>query len=416
MGIKIWSLEKFQRVMVTIFDSDTEYQSSHVQISRNANVVADTFKSARRADLSRLLKNEKLNGPADRDRATVTSDMVQFTGYYIYVHDMEEQTRPVMARDYKKPAHKEDGKWPQFRLTGPGRCPFVEDVTHLKKMQLQEKKLQEMKLQEQKVALAKSKGDVAAAPRTRAAAAIEAARARPTPETHEQRALTEIDSNASSRPSTATTASKPLEPPKLIPAKRSNAETAAPVLFGSAQASLRTLPRFAGGEPVASGVQPSNVTSAIRSQMISSTAAAPGAMANSSREVHQLKRKVLERNSGPSANSMPSSYMNDVRAAINADMPATRAAARKAKETVTRIHEDDPEDEDEKAQNKQSGRGKKCKIAEKELKPGYCENCREKFEDFDEVSYAIIEVDSNSFEEWLIRNSTSYRASIASSL
>ena len=383
--MKIWTLEKFQRIMATMFDLNTGEQSSQIQVSRSSHPAKDTSKSAKVADLSQLLKNEKLNGPADRDRAALTSDMVQFTGYYIYVHDMEEQTRPSMARDYKKPANKEDGKWPQFRLTGPGRCPFVEDTVHLKKLQLQDRKNQEVKLQEQKVAIVNPK-EVIVLPRTRAAAANEAAQARPKFDLQEKRALIEIDSNVSSRPSTATTASKPLEPPKLIPAKRGNPENAPPGLFGSAQANLRSLPRFAGGEPVASGVQPSNITSAIRSQMISSTAAAPGAMTNSSREVHQLKRKVLERNSGPSANSIPSSYINDVRAAINADVPATRAATRKAKETITRIHEDDGEEEIEKGQGRQAGRKKKGQVAEKDSKPGYCENCREKFEDFDQVS------------------------------
>ncbi|KAI9666066.1 MAG: hypothetical protein M1821_004001 [Bathelium mastoideum] len=382
MGIKIWSLEKFQRIMATMFESETGEKHPHAQVSRSTTLTTETSKASKVADLSRLLKNEKLNGPTDRDRTTVTSDMVQFTGYYIYVHDMEEQTRPVMARDYKKPANKEDGKWPQFRLTGPGRCPFIEDAVHLKRLQLQDKKLHEMKCQEQRNNLVKSK-EAPVAPRTRAAAALEAARAQPMLDIQSNRALTEIDSNISSRPSTATT-SKPLDPPKLIPSKRCNPDTASPALFGSAQASLRARPRFAGGEPVASGVQPSNVTSAIKSQMISSTAAAPGATSNSSKEFTQLQRKVLERNSGPSANSMPSSYLNDVRAAINIDVPPTRAAARKAKESMTRLHGDEPAGRNEKTQTKLTGRKKKEQAAEKELKPGYCENCREKFEDFDE--------------------------------
>ena len=385
MGIKIWSLEKFQRIMATMFDSDTAEKSLHPRATRLSNLAADTTKAAKAADLSRLLKNEKLNGPADRDRAALTSDMVQFTGYFIYVHDMEEQTRPVMARDYKKPATREEGKWPQFRLTGPGRCPFIEDTMYLKKLQLQERK----RYQEEEATLAKL-GEDFVAPRTRAARAIESARAieyaraQPKPESQEQRALTEIDSNVSSRPSTGT-ASKPLEPPKLIPAKRTNPENT-PAFFGSAQASLRTHPRFVGGEPIASGVQPSNITSAIRSQMISSTAAAPGATTNSSKEVTQLQRKVLERNSGPSANSLPSSYLNDVRAAINVDGPPTRAAARKAKESMTKIHEDDSTAKNGKSQLKLAGKKKQGEEAEKDLKPGYCENCREKFEDFNEVS------------------------------
>jgi regulatory subunit for Cdc7p protein kinase len=118
--------------------------------------------------------------------------------------------------------------------------------------------------------------------------------------------------------------------------------------------------------------------------MISSTAAAPGARAGTSKEMHQLKRKILEKNSAPSANSIPSSYMNDVRAAIN-DCPPPRAAKRKAQDTLTQIHEDTTVSEEEKQQRKPVIARSRKKATEKELKPGYCENCREKFNDFDEV-------------------------------
>ncbi|KAI9712693.1 MAG: hypothetical protein M1820_001314 [Bogoriella megaspora] len=384
MGMKIWTLEKFQRIMTTMFESDTGEEPAQTHRIRASGTVIAASKTAQSADLSQLLKNEKVNGPADRDRAALTSDLVQFSGYYVYVHDMDEVSRPVMARDYKKPSNKEEGKWPQFRLTGPGRCPFIEDAAHMRKLQLQQDKLREAKIREQKAALPTKQANPPVLTRTRAAAAMQAARNQPQADELEKRTLTEIDSSISSRPSTATQASKPLEPPRVIPAKRTNPETVTPVLFGSAQANLRTMPRFAGGEPIASGVQPSNVTSAIRSQMISSTAAAPGAMTNSSREVHQLQRKVLERNSGPSLNSMPSSYMNDVRAAINADVPTTRAATRKAQETIMHIHEDGAEDEEQQQTKKPVGRKKRTPTIEREVKAGYCENCREKFDDFDE--------------------------------
>ncbi|KAK1076618.1 Cdc7p-Dbf4p kinase complex regulatory subunit, partial [Friedmanniomyces endolithicus] len=137
--------------------------------------------------------------------------------------------------------------------------------------------------------------------------------------------------------------SKPLDSPRGLPAKRQSSNEGMPSLFGSTQQTLRGLPRMIGGEPVASGLQHSNVTSAIRSQYISSAAissTAPGAnhRIGDSKEVSALKRKVLER--GASVNShvsMPSSYMNDMRAAINNDNdrdPPPRAAKRKAQETL----------------------------------------------------------------------------------
>ncbi|OCL08873.1 hypothetical protein AOQ84DRAFT_363742 [Glonium stellatum] len=374
MGMKIWSAEKLQRMLNTMFNADTGEQPPDVSNTRRHGAALAQLKAGREADLQQMLQNEKVNGPADRDLTVATQEMVQLRGYYIYIHDMDEKTRPVMVREYPKTATKEEGKWPQFRVTGPGKCPFLEDASHLKRVQEEQQK-------------AKAEKASTAAPRTRAAAALEAAKDNVSV-ISEKQVLGE-NNNLAKRPTSAAgqaggvqNASKPLDPPKLIPTKRGNPD-GMPPLFGSAQASIRALPRFAGGEPVASGIQPSNITSAIRSQMISSTAAAPGARAGTSKEVHQLKRKVLEKNSAPSANSMPSSYMNDVRAAINDCGPPQRAAKRKAQETLANIHEDMTLSEEEKNTRKIIAVRRK-KTSEKELKPGYCENCREKFNDFDE--------------------------------
>jgi regulatory subunit for Cdc7p protein kinase len=299
--------------------------------------------------------------------------MIPLRGYYVYVHDMDEVTRPVMIREYQK-VEKEKGKWPQFRASGNGKCPFVEDP-HFGRRQHEEQEARRLARQ------------AAPAPRTRAASALE-----------EKNALVE-NNNLARRPSAPAVIvkedeedAKPLDPPKALPSKRCNTADGAPPMFGSAQASIRTMPRFIAGEPVASGLHQSNITSAIRSQMISSTAAAP--RAGNSKEVNQLKRKVLEKNSVPSTNtnSGHSSVMNDVRAALNQEhSQPIRAAKRKAQETFGHMHED----ADEERQARKAAALRRRKTAEKELKPGYCENCREKFNDFDEVgttSYNITAV------------------------
>jgi regulatory subunit for Cdc7p protein kinase len=58
-----------------------------------------------------------------------------------------------------------------------------------------------------------------------------------------------------------------------------------------------------------------------------------------------------------------------------------RAAKRKAQENMGHAHDDG----DEERQARKAAALRRRKTAEKELKPGYCENCREKFNDFDEV-------------------------------
>lgn len=368
LGIKIWTLEKLQRVLRTMLETDTGDQHaaqdarSHVAASRAAT------RPGKDADLEQLLRNEKINGPADRDLTVAAQDMVPLKGCYLYIHDMDEKTKPVMVRDYAKAATKEQGKWPQFRLTPVGRCPFVEDPAHTKKLQQQEREAQKA-------------NEEAAQRKTRALAEREAnLRRSPRKLAHP------------SKPELA----KPLAPPKQIPAKRQSSAEGMPPLFGSAQQSLRGLPRMIGGEPVASGLQHSNVTSAIRSQAISSaaissTAAGVNKRVSDSKEVNALKRKVLERgNSATSNYSMPTSYMNDVRAALNDDSnPPPRAAKRKAQETLGVLHEDDEDNADSIRPAHRKPAPRKKKPVQKKPKPGYCENCRDKFDDFDDVSLLV---------------------------
>ena len=382
LGIKIWALEKLQRVLKTMLETDTSEVTTAQDSRPHAAAAKPVTKPAKDADLEQLLRNEKINGPADRDMTVAAQDMVTFKGCFLYIHDMDEKTKPVMVREYNKPATKEQGKWPQFRLTPAGRCPFIEDPQHTKKLQQQEREAQ---------AAAKADQEAAAQRKTRAGSA-----------TAPPRALAECEVNLRRSPrklvqQNPTELSKPLEPPKGLPAKRQTSAEGMPPLFGSAQQNMRGLPRMIGGEPVASGLQQSNVTSAIRSQAISSaaissTAAGVNKRVGDSKEVSALKRKVLERGANVTSNqSMPSSYINDVRAALNDDnIPPPRAAKRKAQETLGVVHEDEEDNQDSvRPMHRKPPAPRKRKPVQKEPKPGYCENCRDKFDDFDDVSYFL---------------------------
>lgn len=358
LGMKIWVVDKLQRMLDTMFNTATGEDVTQYT-TRNG---VTSLQPANRRDLQKLLEQEKLSRPTDRDYTVAAQDLLPLRGFYIYIHDMDEQTRPVMVREYPKVSKKEDGKWPQFRVSGNYKCPFIEDREAVRRQQLEEQDARHARRMAN------------AAPRTRAITAA----------MDEQRAL--ADNPNLARRSTAPNASakeenvRPTEGPKTLQTTRDGA----PPMFGSAQASLRTLPRFIGGEPVASGLHQSNITSAIKSQMISSTAAAPGARAGNSKEVNQLKRKVLEKNSAPSTNSGHSSTMNDasLRAAFSQDhSQPMRAAKRKAQETLGLVREDTQQER----KAKKAAAIRRTKPVEKELKPGYCENCREKFNDFDEV-------------------------------
>jgi regulatory subunit for Cdc7p protein kinase len=148
--------------------------------------------------------------------------------------------------------------------------------------------------------------------------------------------------------------------------------------------------RLFGGEPVASGLQQSNITSAIRSQMISSTAAGPGAKAGTSKEVYGLQRKVLERTSGPTSLGLASSHrMTDLNIASK-DEAGARIRKRKNQESLGAIEEDGWNNEQENTarrtdENRTVKALPKRKVVKRDPKPGYCENCMDKFDDFEEV-------------------------------
>jgi regulatory subunit for Cdc7p protein kinase len=381
MGMKLWAAEKLQRILAHMFDEG----ATHGHNTRGNNIAVTTVR-AREEDLSQVLRNEKHNGLADRDPSAFTKDLVLFKGPFIYIHDMDGKTRPTMVREYPKVARRQDGAWPQFRSATVGKCPFVED--HMSKKELEREREKE---KERALALQLER-EAQQAHKTRSVSAFESVQMDPPRRTSPRKALREV-SNVPNGPSLNLAPpqfSKLISPPKV---KRHTA-----LLPATAEAPaigfIRPVHMHFAGEPAASGIQQSNLTSAIRSNMISSTAAAPGAKAGTSREVHELKRKVLERsNTGSlSVGSMPSSHrMTDLAGHLrNARAPAPqRAAKSKAQEKLGGVQEEDNPSEDELAAERAAlVSSRKKRAAKKDPKPGYCENCRDKYDDFDEVSHA----------------------------
>jgi regulatory subunit for Cdc7p protein kinase len=379
MGMKIWALEKLQRILVSML----EYDSGNGQNSR-AIITAAGNARLRDEDLSQVLRNEKLNGPLDRDLAASAKELVLFKGPFIYIHDMDGKTRSTMVREYPKVAKRTDGAWPQFRSAAVGKCPFIDDPATKKELE---------KEKERERAMAAQQVREAQAPRTRSVAAIQDAQMNP-PRRSPRRALTEVRNVPAPAPAFKDVVPKAptFEAPKALPQMSFAARQEPTGGF------IRPQYMHFAREPAASGIQRSNVTSAIQSQMISSTAAAPGAKAGTSKEVHELKRKVLERtNTGSlSVGSIPSSHrMTDIAGALkNARAPAPqRAAKSKAQEKLGGIVEEGgvlSDDELAVERTMHHAPVKKKKVARKDPKPGYCENCRDKYEDFDDVSADIV--------------------------
>ncbi|KAH6679583.1 Dfp1/Him1, central region-domain-containing protein [Halenospora varia] len=379
LGMKIWALEKLQRMMTTMFDTDTGYQTAHGHNTRSNSVHGSTAIPRTTADLSQLLRNERIHGPSDRDPTVATKEITVFKGPFIYVHDIDEKQKPIMVREYAKVAHKEDGDWPQFRSVANGKCPFVEEVDYSRREAEREKELARLHRQQEK--------EKAMVPRTRAAAAGESTRMQPPKAVGTKRVLSAMDDGQNRNVTVSTKQSNPFAPSKSSMSHRTDYEASS---RGNQNAfvSRAGVGRLFGGEPVASGLQQSTATSAIRSAMISSTAAQPGAKAGTSKELHGLQRKVLEKNSGgPGSYGLASSHrMTDLTAAARDDMGGRTS---RRKDQLELIEEDgNPSENEDHARKAEAARKAKAvqqrKLEKRDPKPGYCENCCDKFEDFEE--------------------------------
>lgn len=367
--MKIWSLDKLQRIVSAINDPDIGIQ--HGQYSRN--VTASRTRGRAEDDLSLALRNERLHGYTDRD---TFRDMVSFKGPFIYVHDMDEKTRPVMVREYPKVARRQDGIWPQFRSSRLGKCPFLIDEEP-KKEPREKKPATKPKPAEAAVA---PKEPLGPPPKPQIKPQIYE-----DPENDAGSEVSEIDERAVLGPVPDATANLPLR----AHSAGKNPETSRQPIVNPAHSLRNHWPR----EPAASGVQPSNITSAIRSQMVSSAAGGPGAKAATSKEVHELKRKVLEKSNGISMGEKPASYGHADASAIDRHIraPVSRAAKVKAQGSLAPVREDvkaQPTSKTRQGATRKNGNSKKA--PKREPKPGYCENCREKFDDFDEVSFVSL--------------------------
>ena len=387
MGIKIWQLEKLQRIIATILEVEDDHPGHNTRSqAAHANQATNLSKELTLED---VLREDAKKKNRERDIPNAAEDIVPLRAPHIYVFDMNEKTKPILLREYRRVERREDGDWPQFRSASKFKCPFIEDEPHHREAGRRE----EDQAQEEKPGLEADVKDQQGDGRPEGS---HEKRMQPPGKVEHKRPLAETEQAANARmPRLA----QQLPQPNLYNP------------FNDDRTKDRIIPPMAGhvlrNEPMASGMQASNVTSAIRSQMISSAAAAPGAKAGTSREIHGLQRKVLERNSGPLLGGLganTTSRMSTGPAALAAPaVPAERtfrsnprAAKQKAQEklggagrgNLTQIYED-PDDAEHAARQAALGKPQRTqepRAAKREPKPGYCENCREKFEDFDQVS------------------------------
>ncbi|KAL8991793.1 MAG: hypothetical protein Q9169_007645 [Polycauliona sp. 2 TL-2023] len=379
MNMKIWTLDKLERIAKTMLDNRADEPSLRGLGGRGTALNATLPTKARQeSGLSTLLRKEQINGPSDA--INETSGTIPFRGPHIYVRCMDEKTKPILVKEFPRVANKEDGEWPQFRGNSVGKCPFIVDHSLMRKdmerarAEMEDARAQAVLERRQTLRARSMAAPVSTVPRQ---ANLVTVRKQPLAESRES--------------------GNTLPPTRIFGMGQENTEVSehqearrqSPVKAPGIAPSAARL-RFFNGEPAASGMQASNITSAIRSQMISSTAAQPGAKAGTSKEIHGLQRKVLEKNSAPvlQATRAPQRGIDPLGAArAERHIPLARQTRKQTQERMVHIDEESTVSEEEedvwRTEEVQGRQVVRVEAAKKDPKPGYCENCRDKYDDFD---------------------------------
>lgn len=446
MGMKIWSLDKLQRVLDALLEPNPYRSAELGQRTRSTTSHATGSRVAGDQVLLQLLDKERYSGPSDRDPTVATRELIYFKGPYLYVYDIEERQRPIMVREYTKVADKEEGDWPQLRPSGGSRCPFIEDTDQLEMRA--EKRRARMRMtaaaakENASAAAGTSTSTAGAAANATASASLQktlasryaaAAAAKSAPR---KRTLAEMQDGQNRHGaagagdmygSTATVLS--------TGSVSSSAVSAAPVAgagtvpkatamdFQNAFTSRAKSARCFAGEPVASGLQAAGITSAIRSQMISSATGTLGARAGTSKEIHGLQRKVLQKSTASTSQQDLSSRRF---AELNMEQQAQVQHAQQNQQTqqAQQAQQAQPAQQAQKSQQNSYSRStsvsrstaahvsakvhvghddgasnveekpKRAPVTatavhvprqkKRDPKPGYCENCQDKFDDFED--------------------------------
>lgn len=108
LDIKIWSYDKLIRFLTNLLGHTPRPSMPYGQ------------------NLSRMLREEKLVGPNDRDPRAKRDDYHYFLGPYLLVWDPTYHYRPFMIKEYSKPEDGAEGDWPRLRNSTFGRSPFVD--------------------------------------------------------------------------------------------------------------------------------------------------------------------------------------------------------------------------------------------------------------------------------------------------
>lgn len=151
--IKVWNYDKVFRFLKNLEPTNSAGTGGLTDASTSASTVpAASLVTGEQhhTELYNLLKEEKIFGNNDRDPNARRDDLHYLEKNYLYSYDLSQTLRPIAVREWYENA------FPVLNLTLDGKCPFIVDSTSIAEQNLERRKLRRA----QKFAATKSYRDL----------------------------------------------------------------------------------------------------------------------------------------------------------------------------------------------------------------------------------------------------------------
>jgi regulatory subunit for Cdc7p protein kinase len=145
-GLKIWDVKKLDSVLERTLPPDERQDASHVARGTRS----------RPPDLGSLLAAEKLNRTSERDQTQKRHDFRYFSknSYFVLIEDIRQELATIGVVEYPVSKEKdgiENGAWPVLHCHPNARGPFIEyDEREHRRWQRQEEMYHQREMEKQK--------------------------------------------------------------------------------------------------------------------------------------------------------------------------------------------------------------------------------------------------------------------------
>lgn len=120
LKIKVWDYSKVFRFLKNLGINTDVKLTNITQATLNEKAVEESTKEDDK-HLYNLLREEKIYGTNDRDLNAKRDDLHYLERNYLYVYDLSQNARPIAIREW------DEGTFPVLNLTMDGKCPFISE-------------------------------------------------------------------------------------------------------------------------------------------------------------------------------------------------------------------------------------------------------------------------------------------------